>query len=127
MTAPVTQTRGAGQSIAMTAPVTQTADGEAWVVRFIMPAQYTLETLPRPTDARIRIVALPARRVAVIRFTGFRTESSMQRQEAALREAMALRGLQATVGQSPTYAFYDPPWTPFFLRRNEVMVTLAAP
>jgi hypothetical protein len=129
MTAPVIQARAArGESIAMTAPVIQTpAEGDAYNVQFLMPSAYTAATLPEPTDAAIRIVEIPARRLAVIRFTGLWTESSLHREEEALRAAIARHGLAIADGETPSYAFYDPPWTPFFLRRNEVMVRLATP
>mgnify|MGYP001810107999 CR=1 FL=1 len=129
MTAPVIQTPAAGgrtgESIAMTAPVTQTPVADAWVVRFIMPEGYTEQTLPRPTDPAVRIVTLPAMRMAVIRFSGLATPGALADQEAGLREAMARHGLSAAAGEQPTFAFYDPPWTPFFMRRNEIMIPLA--
>lgn len=129
MTAPVIQSRASGgEAIAMTAPVIQTpAEGDAFVVQFLMPSEYTTETLPQPTDPAIRIVPIPPRRIAVIRFTGLWTEGSLHREEAALRAAIARHGLTVAEGAAPSYAFYDPPWTPFFLRRNEVMVPLASP
>jgi len=126
MTAPVIQARAPrGETIAMTAPVIQTPAGDAYVVQFLMPSQYTAETVPQPIDPAVRIVPVPARRMAVVRFTGLWTDGAMRREEEALRAAMARHGLSAAEGESPSYAFYDPPWTPFFLRRNEVMVALA--
>lgn len=129
MTAPVIQSRAdRGETIAMTAPVIQTpAAGDAYAVQFLMPSGYTAETVPQPTDPNVRIVTVPARRVAVIRFTGLWTEGSLHREEAALRAAIARHGLTIAEGEAPSFAFYDPPWTPFFMRRNEVMVPLAAP
>lgn len=68
MTAPVTQQ--AGENIAMTAPVSQQSAGGAWRVRFVMPSGYTLETLPTPNNAAVKLVVVPAERFAVIRFSG---------------------------------------------------------
>lgn len=119
MTAPVTQGR-AGERIGMTAPVTQAADDEGWVVGFVMPARYTADTLPLPRDPRIRIVAVPARDVAAIRFGG---------RWNAVRFAEHLRVLErelAKAGWTPAAevqsAQYDAPWVPGPLRRNEILL-----
>ena len=87
MTAPVTQARS--EKIAMTAPVTQSpTDDGRWTVRFGMPAKYTRETLPEPTDDRIRIVEDPARRIAAIRFSGRWTDRSFKRHYADLTKPL---------------------------------------
>lgn len=117
MTAPVTQQKG--ESIAMTVPVTQQAKGGDWLVRFTMPASFTMATLPKPTDERIRLVAVPGRKVAALRFSGFRTDEALAAQADRLGAVLAARGLKPA--GPPTYAYYDPPWTLPFLRRNEVM------
>ena len=110
----------AGETIAMTAPVTQTAVGSGWVVRFIMPAGATLESLPVPDDGRVRLAVVPAGRVAVVRFSGWALPGGVAARTGALREWMGRRGLVAR--GAATLAQYDPPWTLWFLRRNEVMV-----
>ncbi|MEM1414479.1 MAG: heme-binding protein [Myxococcota bacterium] len=119
MTAPVTQT----QKIAMTAPVTQqeTAEG-TWTVRFIMPSEHTLETLPVPAE-EVRLSELAPQRMAVIQFSGRTTDERVAAHEARLREWMEARELAAT--GPATYAYYDDPWMPGPLRRNEVMVPVA--
>jgi hypothetical protein len=111
------------EQIAMTAPVTQTAreDGR-WTVRFIMPAAYTLESLPEPADG-VRLERLPARRAAAIRFAGWATDARVAAQEAELRTWIERRGLRP-VGP-PTYAYYDDPWMPGPLRRNEVLLDVS--
>ena len=124
MTAPVAQGAGgpgAGQSIAMTAPVTQTeAPDGAWVIQFFMPATYTLETLPKPNDERVRLVDVPGQAYAVLRFTGSTGAPAVATQGAALLRAVGGSPWRAT---GPVVAwFYDPPWTLPFLRRNEVAV-----
>ena len=110
-----------GDKIAMTAPVTQTTDGGGeWVVRFIMPSQYTLETLPRPAGSQVRLETLPPRRMAAIRFSGVTNDALVAEQEARLLTWMTAQNL-APAG-APTYAYYNDPFTPGFLRRNEVLV-----
>jgi hypothetical protein len=124
MTAPVTQAPASpGERIAMTAPVTQASAGPGvWVVRFTMPAGYSLQTLPRPDDARVRLQALPPTRMAVVRFSGRAPATEVERRTALLHQFMATHGLHAA--GPPTLARYNPPWTPWFMRRNEVMIPL---
>lgn len=122
MTAPVVQA-GASQTISMTAPVVQTAAGDrSWRVQFIMPARYTRDTLPVPTDPGVRIVDLPARDYAVLRFSGSRTGAAVERRTAELQAS--LTGGRWRSEGAPLAWFYDPPWTPPFLRRNEVAVAV---
>jgi len=121
MTAPVTQQ--AGEKIAMTAPVTQQGEAGTWHVRFIMPASYTLATLPRPNNPAVHLQAVSARRVAVIRFSGLAGADSLKRHTEELDAFLAARKLQPL--GAPTYAFYNPPWTLPPLRRNEVLVDIA--
>ena len=120
MTAPVVQERSSGQTIAMTAPVTQSGGAGEWVVRFTMPSTYTLETLPTPNDARVRLVPIPAARYAVVRFSGLAQPADVERRTATLRAFMERRRLRAS--GRPSLARYDPPWTLWFLRRNEVWI-----
>lgn len=120
MTAPVTQSQG--ESIAMTAPVTQSAEGQKWRIRFMMPKAYTKDTLPIPNDTRIAIVDIPARRVAVMQFSSMWTDAALNARKDELLAAIKAKNLKP-IG-SPTFAFYDPPWKPFFWRRNEVMLEI---
>lgn len=120
ITAPVTQREG--EKIAMTAPVTQQSDGPTWVVRFVMPASYSLETLPRPNSADVLLKEIGRRRVAVIRFSGMAGEDSLKRRTEQLELFVRERNLAAL--SPPTYAFYNPPWTLPFLRRNEIMIEI---
>lgn len=121
MTAPVTQQ--AGEKIAMTAPVSQQASGGMWKVRFIMPAGYTLETLPTPNNPDVKLVAIPEERVAAIRFSGLAGDEMIARQRMLLLDRVARQGL--TIQGEPTMAFYNPPWTLPFLRRNEILVKVS--
>lgn len=121
MTAPVTQQ--ASEDIAMTAPVTQQSDGNSWNVRFIMPSKYTMDTIPRPVNPDVKLVEVPSKRFAAIRFSGLAGETKLDRYEQELAEYMDAQGL--TPVAAPQYAFYNDPWTLPFLRRNEVMVEIA--
>ena len=121
MTAPVTQQ--ASEEIAMTAPVTQQGGGNSWQVRFIMPASHTLATLPKPKNPAVQLKEIASRRFAVIRFSGMAGEASLKHKTDQLTEFIAARKLTAL--SAATYAFYNPPWTLPFLRRNEVMIEVA--
>ena len=124
MTAPVIQNESPNEKIAMTAPVMQSPDSAGWIIRFIMPASYTLETLPTPNDPKVRLVALPPKRLAVVRFSGLVDDNDVEQQTAALRAFVSRQNLTA-VG-TPSLARYDPPWTLWFLRRNEVMLEVTS-
>ncbi|HUX78772.1 MAG TPA: heme-binding protein [Alphaproteobacteria bacterium] len=122
MTAPVIQQEG--EKIVMTAPVIQQESEEvgSWEVRFIMPSEYTLKTLPQPKDSRVELFAIPSKRYVVIRFSGLASAKSLQKQLEELRKYIDSEKLH-TIGQ-PLFAFYNPPWTLPFLRRNEIMIEL---
>lgn len=118
MTAPVSQARS--EKIAMTAPVSQRAEGGEWVVSFMMPTGYTMETLPEPLDQRVALRELPPYRAAVIRYSGFWSEKNYREHLEALRRWMKETGLEA--GGEPVWARYNAPFTPWFLRRNEILI-----
>ena len=124
MTAPVLQERATSETIAMTAPVTQSGADRAWVVRFTMPSSYTLETLPTPNDARVRLVPVSAQRYAVVRFSGLAQPDDIERRTGTLRTFMEQQKLSA-VG-APLLSRYNPPWTLWFMRRNEVWIPIAS-
>jgi len=113
---------GGSTKIAMTTPVTQERVGDEFRVRFMMPSEYDLESLPTPNDHRVRLERVGAQRLAAIRYSGRWSKAGYERHLAELVEALAANGL-ATSGE-PIWARYDPPWTPWFLRRNEVLVAL---
>ena len=124
MTSPVIQNEAPNEKIAMTAPVMQSADSSGWIIRFIMPASYTLETLPIPNDPKVRLMPLPPKRVAVVRFSGLVDDNDVEQQTTVLRAFVAKQKL-TTVG-TPSLARYDPPWTLWFLRRNEIMLEVTS-
>jgi hypothetical protein len=123
MTAPVTQQ--GNEKIAMTAPVTQQASENTWRVRFVMPSKYTMETLPKPNNPAVELKEIPAKRFAAIRFSGMAEEDSLKRHTKELEDFLSAKTF--TPLSPPTYAFYNPPWTLPFLRRNEVLVEIPAP
>jgi effector-binding domain-containing protein len=121
MTAPVEQR---SEAIAMTAPVSQEDLGQGrWLIRFYMPANYTLDTLPRPKNPEVEIVTAPAETYAVIRFTGSRGAASFAEHRIALLSGLRDSGWHPT--GSMNNWFFDPPWTIPWLRRNEVAVPVA--
>ena len=123
MTAPVTQQ--GSEKIAMTAPVTQQGDGKSWRVAFIMPSEYTMDTLPKPNNPAVELKEVPAKRFGVIRFSGMGDQGSLDRHTEELQAFLKARNF--TFLSPPTYAFYNPPWTLPFMRRNEVLIEIAGP
>ena len=121
MTAPVIQQPS--EKIAMTAPVIQQGSGDAWNVRFVMPANYTLATLPKPNNDAVTLHEVAGTRTAAIRFSGMADEGALKKNTAALHAFLADRNLQAR--SAAIFAFYNPPWTLPLFRRNEVMVEIA--
>jgi effector-binding domain-containing protein len=119
MTAPVSQEM-AGEKIPMSAPVSQQSSGDRWVVSFTMPASYTLETLPVPDDPKITLRQIPARRMAAVRYSGFWSEKSYRQNRSELEAWIREQGL--TISGDPVWARYNPPFTPWFLRRNEILI-----
>jgi DNA gyrase inhibitor GyrI len=113
-----------GESIAMTAPVLQQETGAGqWQMRFVMPAKYTLATLP-PAPSDIALTEVPARRMAAVRFSGNGSADDLAAREAQLRQWLEGQGI-APLGEAE-YAFYDAPMVPGPLRRNEVLIPVAA-
>lgn len=123
MTAPVSQER-AGEKIQMTAPVGQQHVQGKWAVSFMMPSSYTLETLPLPEDPLVTLRQVPARRMAAVRYSGYWSEKSYLRHKSELEAWIHRMGL-ASAGD-PIWARYNPPFTLWFLRRNEVLIPIDA-
>jgi hypothetical protein len=120
MTAPVAQSEAEGEQIAMTAPVAQSGSGTGSVIRFYMPSKYSIETLPQPDSAAVRLVTVPAETVAVLRYSGDRSPAVVARKGAELLDVLAASDYQAE--GEPVAWFYDPPFTLPFRRRNEAVV-----
>lgn len=113
-----------GDKIAMTAPVTQGRNDDGWTVSFIMPAELSLNALPLPAgDVRLEEVA--PRYMATVRFSGRWSDKKFREQTKRLIDWMEMRGLRP-LGQ-PEFGYYNDPFTPAFLRRNEVLIEVAQP
>ena len=111
------------EKIAMTSPVTQEPQGQgSWKVRFMMPQTQTLETLPVAEDERIRFLHNPAERYLVLRFSGGWSEDNLSQHRKQLQQYAASHQLE--VSGEPFYAFYNAPFVPPPLRRNEVLLRL---
>jgi len=123
MTAPVSQ-QPKGEKIKMTAPVGQQRVQEGWAVSFMMPASYTLESLPEPEDPAITLRQVPARQMAAVRYSGFWSEKGYLRNKLELESWINARGL--SIAGDPVWARYNPPFTPWFMRRNEILIPVAA-
>jgi effector-binding domain-containing protein len=119
MTAPVSQ-HSVGEKIEMTAPVGQQRSQDKWAVSFMMPKSYTLTTLPQPKDSSVTLRQVPAQRMAVVRYSGTWSEKSYLRHKSELEAWIHKEGLTTT--GNPIWARYNPPFMPWFLRRNEIMI-----
>ena len=108
------------EKIAMTAPVSQVSSAKGFLVQFTMPVSFTLETLPKPNDARVHLRQIPARRVAVIKYTGSWSEDRYQKNWKALLSALKQDGVNV-IGE-PVFARFNSPFQLWFLRRNEIWV-----
>ncbi len=122
MTAPVTQA-AAPVKLEMTAPVTQSVAAGGFLVQFVLPKGVTVENAPEPLDARVQLREVVPALVAVIRYSGFWSESNYDQHLAQLKEAMRDADLAWT--GDPVYARYNAPFTPWFMRRNEIWLHLS--
>jgi effector-binding domain-containing protein len=119
MTAPVSQEQK-GEEISMTAPVSQQSVQGKWAVSFMMPASFTMETLPTPDDPNIKLRQVPARRVAAVRYSGFWSEEKYLLNKEKLEKW--IKENRFTVTGEPVWARYNAPFTPWFMRRNEILI-----
>ena len=108
------------QKISMTTPVFMSGDSTNRAMAFVMPAKLTSSQVPAPTDPAVSVRTLPAQCFAVLRFSGSRTSANESAALSKLRVWLASQSLPTN--GAPIYAYFDPPWTPSFLRRNEVML-----
>ncbi len=123
MTAPVTQQPEEGsEKIAMTAPVMQEEREGSHSISFMMPKNYTPETLPAPSDSAVTLVEREKKKVAVLRFAGYATNERIEKKRVRLEELLTGDGYR--IISSYQLALYNPPWTPPFMRRNEVMIVI---
>ncbi len=129
MTAPATETavdvsatEKEYEKIAMTAPVTEQVTEGQREITFMMPSQYTLETLPIPDDDRVTFAAVPPATYAALRFGGYATPARVERKKAELEQLVTDAGLQPVA--PPVYAGYNDPWSFPLLRRNEILIEI---
>jgi len=119
MTAPVVA-EPTSEKIAMTAPVLAEGKNNEWLISFVMPKEYSMETLPKPNNTAVKLIVQPKERYAVVVFSGLVRESSYDEKASLLDRFVKTQGL-SSVG-SLLIARYNPPWTLPFFRRNELMV-----
>ena len=119
MTAPVSQ-EASSEKIAMTAPVNQEQVNGTWRIAFLMPSTYTLETLPEPLDSSVTLRETPGQLMAAIRYSGRWGKERYEERKTQLLEWIQNHGLKPT--GEPVFARYNPPFMPWFLRRNEVLI-----
>ena len=131
MTAPVTMEKTTSEKIAMTAPVVmeksveismEKSGDEMYRVHFVMPSQYTMQTMPKPVNPKVTLREVAAQKMAVTRFSGFSTDEKVRVKTEELTNWILKQGLKI-VGK-PQFARYDPPMMPAFLRRSEVMIAV---
>jgi len=121
MTAPVSQEQNA-EKIPMTAPVNQQKQNGTWRITFFMPAKYTLETLPEPVDDRVSLKRVPGSLMAALKYSG--TWSRKRYEQRRLRLLSLIEQHELKPVGEPVFARYNPPFMPWFLRRNEVLISV---
>jgi hypothetical protein len=119
MTAPVSQ-KVESEKISMTAPVNQVRVGGKYRITFLMPAKYTMETLPEPLDTRVELKEVPGQLIAALRYSGTWSKDRYEKKRVRLQAVMRQKGLEPA-GEA-IFARYNPPFMPWFLRRNEVLI-----
>ena len=119
MTAPVSQ-EADSEKISMTAPVNQVRVGGKYRITFLMPAKYTMETLPEPLDTRVELKEVPGQLIAALRYSGTWSRDRYEKKRVRLQALMRQKGLEPA-GEA-IFARYNPPFMPWFLRRNEVLI-----
>ena len=107
------------EKIAMTAPVQQQSQNGIWKISFVMPSKYQMHTLPKPNNVSVMINQVPKKRYVVTKFSGWNSNENIEQHEKLLMKYIKENHIK-TFGL-PTYAFYNPPWTLPFMRRNEIM------
>lgn len=121
MTAPVLKSAdGDGQKLAMTAPVLKQNSEGSGMISFVMPPGSRLEELPKPRSPKVTLREIPGHRVAVVRFSGVADAGTLKEKTEQLLAALRQDGVK--IRSTPVTALYNPPWTPPFMRRNEIMV-----
>ena len=120
----ITGANEANQKIAMTTPVFMSGQDTNRTMAFVLPAKLNAATAPKPADGAVAVRELPGGRFAVLRFSGGRSTKREAETLARLQTWLTTQGLKKSA--APVYGYFDPPWTPSFLRRNEVMLRVEA-
>lgn len=123
MTAPVSQEES--EKIAMTAPVGQQRGDNGWKVSFMMPMSYSLESLPKPNNPKVKLRQVPSQIMASIKYSGFWSEENYLENLKKLESWTKQNGF--TASGPPVWARYNPPFTLWFLRRNEILIPIIDP
>ena len=124
MTAPVQQSKLQAEDVRFNQAEPLTGQS-GWTVSFMLPSMYSMVDVPTPEDERIEIRIVPEKLVAAIRYSGRWTTRNFDKYESRLMAAL-LEGNVEVLGESET-AFYNPPFVPPFMRRNEILVEVASP
>jgi hypothetical protein len=112
------------ESISMTIPVMQKSSGNnKWSVSFVVPKKFDLKNVPQPDNANIQIKNNSDLKVIAITFSGLFSDGNIEENETKLRNYIKEKGIK--IEEPAIYAGYNAPWTPWFLKRNEVMFKLA--
>ncbi len=120
MTAPVQQQ--SNTKIAMTAPVQQQESNGSWQISFVMPSEYTMDSLPKPNSKTVSIKEIPEQTYIVITFSGVNSNDNIAKHEKQLLKYISKHHIETIA--VPKYAFYNPPWTLPLMRRNEIMIEI---
>jgi hypothetical protein len=126
MTAPVL-VEDRGQDIAMTAPVfiedvSSKAEQSQWSMAFALPAKFTKNNAPDPTNTDVVVEAIRNQKFAALRFSGFMGEDVFSEKAAELKTWLNQTDYQIT--GAPIMAGYNPPWTIPAFRRNEILIPI---
>ena len=123
MSAPVLKSeQEVGRAISMTAPVLKREGNGAGMIAFVMPPGSRIEELPQPKNPKVTLREIPGHKVAVVSFSGSVDTKIIEQKTKRLLQALRQDGMQ--IISPPVTALYNPPWTPPFMRRNEVMVEI---
>jgi effector-binding domain-containing protein len=125
MTAPVGMAENKSEKIAMTAPVGQELKDGKYAITFTMPSTYTLESLPIPNDKNVSLKLISEKTYASIRFSGTWSQSRYEEHLVSLKKWIEQKHYESVA--EPNYARYNPPWTPWFMRRNEILIEIKYP
>jgi len=112
----------AGKSIAMTAPVMQAKKDDGFVTSFVMPASMSMSQMPSSSDRTLSFSEQPGGKFAAVSFSGMASQTLFDSKSKTLKEKLAVKNIE--IAGAAIYARFDGPWTPFFLRHNEVLIPL---